>query len=93
VAGSNRVHYPINAEKPTGDLLTMKLLINSVISMPGERFMTMDITDFHINTPSKWNEYMQLKLLDMTDDIIEHYKLRSIATADGFFYCKIHKGM
>ena len=43
VAGGDRVHYPFDAGTPTADLLTVKLLINSVISTPGARFFTMDI--------------------------------------------------
>ncbi len=46
VAGGDRVHYPFNAGTPTADLLTVKLLINSVISTPGARFFTMDIKNF-----------------------------------------------
>ena len=38
-------------------------------------------------------EYMRLKLADMPDDVIEHYKLRDVATPDGFVYCEISKGM
>ncbi len=46
VAGEDRVHYPYNAGTPTTNLLTVKLHINSVISMPGTRFFTMDIKNF-----------------------------------------------
>ena len=38
-------------------------------------------------------EYMRLKLADMPNDVIEHYKLHDVATPDGFVYCKIRKGM
>ena len=38
-------------------------------------------------------EYMRLKLSDMPEDVIEHYKLRKISTPDGFIYCEIQKGM
>ncbi len=75
VAGGDRVHYPDNAGTPTADLLTLKLLINSVISTPGARFMTMDIKDFYLNTPMSRYKYMILKLSDMPDDVIEHYNL------------------
>jgi hypothetical protein len=37
VAGGDRVHYPFDASTPTADLLTIKLLINSIISTPGEK--------------------------------------------------------
>ena len=38
-------------------------------------------------------EYMQLKLADMPDDVIAHYKLQDVATPDGYVYCEICKGM
>ncbi len=93
VAGGDRVHYPRNAGNPTANLITVNLLINSIISTTGAKFMTIDIKDFYLNTPMARYEYMQLKLSDMPDDIIEHYNLRAITTADGFVYCKIWKGM
>ncbi len=43
VAGGDKVNYPFDAGMPTANLLTVKLLINSVISTPGARFFTMDI--------------------------------------------------
>ncbi len=46
VAGRDRVHYPFNAGTPTANLLTIKLLINSVINTPGARFFAMDIKIF-----------------------------------------------
>jgi hypothetical protein len=93
VAGGDRVHYPGNARTPTADLITVKLLINSIILTTGAKFMTMDIKDFYLNTPMVQYEYMRLKLSDMPDDVIEHYNLRAITTANGFVYCEIRKGM
>jgi hypothetical protein len=29
----------------------------------------------------------------MPDDVVEHYKLRELATPDGAIYCEIRKGM
>jgi hypothetical protein len=93
VAGGNRVHYPGDAGTPTADLLTVKLLLNSIISTPNAKFMTMDIKDFYLNTPMARYEYMRLRLADMPKDIIAHYKLDEIATPDGYIYCEIQKGM
>ena len=42
----------------TANLLTVKLLINSIISTAGAKFMTMDIKDFYLNTPMARYEYM-----------------------------------
>ena len=93
VAGGDRVHYPGDAGTPTADLLTVKLLINSIISTEGAKFMTMDIKDFYLNTPMARFEYMRLRIADMPDNVIEHYQLRDKATHDGYVYCEIQKGM
>jgi hypothetical protein len=93
VAGGDRVHYPVDAGTPTADLLTIKLLINSVISTSGARFFMMDIKNFYLCTPMSRYEYMQLKLSDMPNNVIAHYHLRDIATPDGYVYCEIRQGM
>ncbi len=93
VAGGDRIHYPGDAGTPTADLLTVKLLLNSIISTPGAKFFTMDIKDFYLNTPMKRYEYMRLRLSDLPQDVIDHYQLRRLATPDGFVYCEIRKGM
>ncbi len=93
VAGGDRVHNPFDAGTPTANLLTVKLLINSMISTPGARFFTMDIKNFYLCTPMTRYEYMQLKLSNMLDDVIAHYHLHNIATPNGYVYCKIRQGM
>jgi hypothetical protein len=92
VAGGDRVHYPGDAGTPTADLLTVKLLLNSIISTPNAKFMTMDIKDFYLNTPMARYEYMRLRLADMPKDVTAHYKLDEIATPEGYIYCEIQKG-
>jgi hypothetical protein len=93
VAGGDRVHYPGDAGTPTANLLTVKLLLNSIISTPNAKFMAMDIKDFYLNTPMARYEYMRLRIANMPEDVIAHYKLTDIAMHDGYIYCKIQKGM
>ena len=61
VAGGDRVHYPGNAGTPTANLLTVKLLINSTSTLQIQKYMTMDIKDFYLNTPMAQYKYMQLQ--------------------------------
>ena len=49
--GSDRINYPDNYGTPTADMMIVKLLINSVISTKGAKFMSIDIKDFYLNTP------------------------------------------
>eukprot|EP00804_Cyclotella_cryptica_P008878 CCRYP_013090-RA/>CCRYP_013090-RA protein AED:0.15 eAED:0.14 QI:0/0/0/1/1/1/3/0/882 len=91
--GGNRITYPGNCGTPTADMLTTKILLNSVISTKGARFMTIDIKDFYLNTPMVCPEYMRLKLSDIPDQIIKLYKLDKLVTTDGYVYVLIQKGM
>jgi hypothetical protein len=93
VVGGNKINYPGEVATPTAKMLVAKLLFNSVISTPGARFMTMDISNFYLMTPLKRLEYVKLKFTDIPEEIIVEYKLRELATPDGSVYIEITKGM
>jgi hypothetical protein len=93
IAVGDRVHYPFDAGTPTSNLITVKLLINTVIFTPRVRFFTMDIKNFYLCTPMTRYEYMRLKLFNMLDDVIAHYHLNNITTPNKYVYCKICQGM
>ncbi len=92
MTGGDRAHYPFDTGTPTTNQLTLKLLINSVISTSGARFFTMDIKNFYLCMPMTRYEYMHLKLSDMPEDVTVHYHLLDIATLNGYVYCKICQG-
>ena len=75
--GGNLIVYPGDCGTPTVDLLTVKLLLNSVISTPNAKFMTIDIKDFYLNTPMDRFKYMKLKLNDLPEDLVKLYNLVS----------------
>ena len=70
--GGNMVNYPGDCVTPTADLLTVKLLLNSVISTEGARFMILDILNFYLMTPIKRKEYVKMKLSDFLESVISH---------------------
>ena len=51
--GSNLLSYNSNTKIPIADLITMKLLLNSVLSIPGTKFMTIDIKNFYLEIKLK----------------------------------------
>jgi hypothetical protein len=53
----NLINYPGNCGTPTADLLTVKLLLNSIISTPNAKFMSIDIKDFYLCTLMARYEY------------------------------------
>ena len=75
------------------ETIKVKILINSVVSTPGAKFMSIDIKNFYLNTQMPQYEYMRLKLSDLPDDFICHYNLKYIVTKDGYIYTEIRRGM
>ena len=55
--------------------------------------MTADISNFYLNTPLTWPEYIQFILTDILDKIIKEYGLQKRATSKGLVYLKITKGI
>ncbi len=87
--GRNLINYPDDCCTPTADLLTAKLMFNSVISMPNAKFMTIDIKDFYLMMPMERYEYFHMKLELFPPDIIEEYGLRNKVDADRNVFCEV----
>jgi len=81
--GGNLINYPEDCGTPTADLLTIKLMFNSIISTTGAKFMTIDIKDFYLMTPMDRYEYFRMKLDLFPQDIIDEYGLRNKVDAYG----------
>ena len=55
--------------------------------------MTMDISNFHLNTPLALPKIFCIKLSDIPLEIVQEYKLKDIATDNRYVYVKATKGM
>ena len=55
--------------------------------------MTLDISNFYLNTPLKRPEYIRLKISDIPDEIIHEYHLKKIVNSKGFVFLEVTKGM
>ena len=58
VVGGDHINYPGEVAALTAEMLVAKLLFNSVISTKRAQFMTMDISNFYLMTPSAQPEYI-----------------------------------
>eukprot|EP00804_Cyclotella_cryptica_P002421 CCRYP_004115-RA/>CCRYP_004115-RA protein AED:0.38 eAED:0.38 QI:0/0/0/1/0/0/2/0/346 len=91
--GGDRINYPGEVATPTTEMITAKILFNSIISTTGTPFMTLDISNFYLMTPLKCPEYLRVKLRDLSEEIIREYNLTSLADPDGSMYILIQLGM
>ncbi len=90
--GGNLIKYPFELTTRTADMLSSKIMWNSVISTPDARFARADIKNMYLETPLNWYEYMRMPLDLFPDNIVDHYDLRRKAK-NGFVYMEIQKGM
>jgi hypothetical protein len=74
-------------------MLTTKNFLNSIISTKGACFMTININNFYLKTPTTRPEFMQLKFANIPDDFIELYHLWKLTTPDGYVYVQVQKDM
>ena len=58
-------------------LSTTKIMMNRTISTPREKFIKMDLNDFWYFIPMKENEYIQILLSSIPQEIIIQYDLTS----------------
>jgi hypothetical protein len=90
--GGDQIEYPGDKSTRTAGLTTAKILINSVISTLGAKFLVIDITNFYLKTPLRRLEYMVINLSSLPQETIDKYDLIELSQ-DGKVYIEIQKGM
>jgi hypothetical protein len=93
VAGDNKTNYLGEVATPTADMLVATILFNSVVLTKDAKFMTMDISNFYLNTPMDRPEYIRMKLADIPDEIINEYKLKDLVEPDGSIFIAVLRSM
>ena len=91
--GGDILDYPGATTTNCTRLTTTKCLLNSTISTPDARFMTIDIKDFYYGTPMARYEYMKVAFDLLLEEIIKHYDLRSLVFPNGWIHMEICKCM
>jgi len=91
IIGGSRICFPGDVGTNTASLKLLKLLLNSVLSLKGVRFSTIDLKNFYLDTPMPDPEYVRIKITDIPAEFIEEYKLAG-TDRDGWIYFKIRRG-
>jgi hypothetical protein len=90
--GGDQIEYPGDKSTRTAGLTTAKILINSVISTLGAKFLVVDIKNFYLNTPLGRFKYMVINLSSLPQETIDKYDLMELAQY-GKVDIEIQKGM
>ncbi len=72
-------------------MILVKCLLNSVVLTKGEKFTSINISNFYLNMPLPRYEYMKLNLTNIPQEVIDKYKLVQKATKDGYIYIEVRK--
>jgi hypothetical protein len=89
---SNLINYLYKLTTYTADMVSAKIMWNSVISTPGAKFSGADIKNIYLKTSLDQYKYMQMPLKLFPDDIVDHYNLCAKALNSNA-YREIWRGM
>jgi hypothetical protein len=90
--GGNLIDYPGEVTTRTADMITSKILWNSVLSTPGAKYCCADVKNFYLETPMARYEYMRMAARLIPDEFLDAYNLRP-KIHNGYIYMEIRKGM
>ena len=82
IVGGNNIKHDGDVGTPTAHLETAKLLFDSVLSRPGEKFMTIDLANFCLMTLMKDYEHLRIELKDMPQEIIDECNSNALTHND-----------
>ena len=85
------VCYPGNVGTNTASLELLKIMINSVLSRAGAKYMCFGIENFHLSTPLGRPEYVKIQLSKIPQEFISEYIHNSLVHK-GWIYFQIHCG-
>ena len=90
--GGNLLTYEGKLYTETSEIISTKMLLNSVLSTKGARFMTIDIKNFYLGTLMDVYGYMKIKYDTIPEEIKEKHNLAALQH-NGYTYMEIQKGM
>ena len=93
VVGGDKLPYEQDSAAPAANLLETKILLNSTISQPGARFMTVDISNFFLSSTMEEPEFMRIHKDDIPQNILTQYEAHLYMDQQDYIYFKINKRM
>ena len=90
--GGDRINYPGKTMARVAAMPVVKVLLNSVVSTVGARFLTADIKDFYLGTPLPRPEYLRIPLKFIPDAVIVERNLAQFKH-NGSILFQVNKGM
>ena len=89
--GGNLLEYDGNTTTHSASMETIKCQLNSIISSPGARAASADISNMYLGSDLPEAEYVRFKIELIPEDFVKQYNLRDLATSDGYVYARVNK--
>jgi hypothetical protein len=87
--GDNWIVHHGNVSMPMVKMMTVKMHLNSMISMKGAQYCTFDLKDFYLNMSMEQPEYVQMKVSDLPQEFVDLYDLTKMSEDNGNMYIKV----
>ena len=88
----NRVVYAGDASTKTASLDLCQLMMNSVLSCKGAKFIAYNICTYYLATLLDYPEYFKIKLTDIPQEFTDDYNLHDYVHK-GWIYFEIRNGV
>ena len=83
--------YPGDVGTNTASLELFKLMINSVLSRKGAKYVCFDTEMFYLSTPLGIPEYVNIQVSKILEEFIKEYNLTTVVHK-GWIYFEIRRG-
>eukprot|EP00978_Attheya_sp_CCMP212_P026017 scaffold84797_cov47-Attheya_sp.AAC.1 len=88
-AGGDLLPYNGKKSTETAGLETTKILINSVVSIPGARFACFNIGNMYLNTRLPSLEFMKIHQSLIPQELMDEYNVEQLLDENGYVYIEI----
>ena len=90
-----QTYQDLDDSSHAASMIETKILLKNIVSQSRkcERFTTLDITNFYLETIMNSCEYIHIHYNYFTKDINEKYNIDIIVADYGYIYCHIKRGI
>jgi Reverse transcriptase (RNA-dependent DNA polymerase) len=90
--GGNLIDFPGNKSTKVAELVTIKCLLNNIISNPGAQATCIDVKDFYLNNVLPSHEFVFFQADFIPPEFYEQYNDKIVPPPKGHIYARVEKG-
>jgi hypothetical protein len=91
--GGNQIDFPGDKSTKVAELVTIKILLNNIVSTDGAKAGCIDIKDFYLNNVLPNYEYVFFLASLIPQEFLDQYRDKLIIDNNGHVYARVEKGM